>query len=310
MKIGNPDVPPGCFFWGGRVHNGRMNSSLSLRSGPLHCELLPALGGSVAGFWYAGSAILQSAEETPQSAHTAASYPLVPYSNRIGQALLQWDGVDYPLRRNFAPEPHAIHGVGWERAWSVLSCGADCASLEYVHQGDAAWPFAFVARQTLRLTPDQCRLELSLRNLQTHAVPAGLGWHPYFAKSPDMSLHFGASGCWDMDAAKLPVQRNGHAGLDMACAALDLDNCFDGWDGALLLQSAARRIHLRSDLRHLVVYTTPQLERIALEPVSHVNNALALAAQRGVPPQALGLQRLAPGATLSARLSLDIEELS
>ena len=43
----------------------------------------------------------------------AACFPLVPWCNRIGEAAFVFEGRSYALRRNFPPEPHAIHGEGF-----------------------------------------------------------------------------------------------------------------------------------------------------------------------------------------------------
>ncbi len=59
--------------------------------------------------------------------YATAGFPLVPYSNRIGNGSFEWRGKCMTLARNFPPEPHAIHGVGFERAWQVRSRSADSA---------------------------------------------------------------------------------------------------------------------------------------------------------------------------------------
>jgi aldose 1-epimerase len=95
--------------------------------------------------------------------------------------------------------------------------------------------------------------------------------------------------------------------LDIDCSGLDVDHCYDGWNGVLLLSEAGQRIRVTSDLDCLVVFTTPGRDSIAIEPVSHVNNALALAQQSGVTPQALGLRVLQPGETFSARMRIQVQ---
>ena len=64
------------------------------------------------------------------------------------------------LARNFPPEPHAIHGVGFEKPWQVESRAADSAQLRLTHRPDAGWPWAFDARQRITLTDDLLILEL------------------------------------------------------------------------------------------------------------------------------------------------------
>ncbi len=94
---------------------------IELRAGRLRCELHPELGGCIAGFWRDGEPVLRSTPAAQlASARLAGCYPLVPFSNRIGHATLVWQGREHPLGRNNGEEPHAIHGVGWQRPWTVL----------------------------------------------------------------------------------------------------------------------------------------------------------------------------------------------
>ena len=70
----------------------------------------------------------------------------------------------HTLKLTAGDEPHAIHGVGWQRAWRVLEAGVDFARLSYEHQPDETWPFAFVAVQTFRLTTNELVLTLHVEN--------------------------------------------------------------------------------------------------------------------------------------------------
>lgn len=290
------------------MHNPPMSSCLILESGLLRCEIAPTLGGCIAGLWHGPQELLRSTPAAQlQSVRVAGSYPLLPYSNRIGQGRFIWSGKTYSLVPNFAPEPHAIHGVGWERAWTVESASATQAVLGYLHQADGAWPFAFEARQTITLDAQALQLQLSITNRASEPAPAGLGWHPYFAKSAQTHIQFEAAARWDMGADMLPTQRRAHPGLAGDCSSLDVDHCFEGWSGKLLLTEGGLRLRLQSDLSCLVVYTTPQRDSIALEPVSHVNNALQLAQQDGESLESLGLRSLQPGQTLSAHMSITVE---
>src|SRR4030095_7913875 len=97
----------------------------------------------------------------PADAHAAANvrlaacYRLVPYSNRIRDARLRFAGADHALARNFGNHPHAIHGVGWQRAWHIDSSSARRAVMTYEHTavGDdaRAWPWSFQATQAFEL---------------------------------------------------------------------------------------------------------------------------------------------------------------
>ncbi|NVO08003.1 MAG: hypothetical protein HXX19_19685 [Rhodoferax sp.] len=113
-----------------------------------------------------------------------------------------------------------------------------------------------------------------------------------------------------MDAGNLPTRRLDHDGLNTGCGSLDIDHCFDGWDGQLQLSEGGLRMTVSSDLDCLVVYTQPGRNSMAIEPVSHVNNALALARQRGQSPASLGIRVLQPGDSFAARMRIQVEQLA
>ena len=239
---------------------------IELRAGRLRCELHPVLGGSVAGLWMGDAPVLRSTPAAQlASARQAGSYPLVPFSNRIGQASLVWQGTRHPLVRNNGDEPHAIHGIGWQRAWTVLEADERMAMLCHEHRADAGWPFAFDCSHTYRLREGALECTLALTNQSAEPAPAGLGWHPWFPKRPGSRIAFAAAGRWDMGSDKLPTVRQSTNGLDADCAALDVDQCFDGWDGVAHLRDDALRVRVRSDLARLVVFTQPTREHIAIE---------------------------------------------
>jgi aldose 1-epimerase len=280
---------------------------LQLQAGPMVCELEPRLGGCIAGLWLGGTPVLRStAASQLASARQAGSYPLVPFSNRIAQATLQWQGTQHPLVLNNAPEPHAIHGVGWQRPWTVLDSDEQYALLAYEHRPDAAWPFAFDSSQTFRITDHSLEMTLSLTNQSREPVPAGLGWHPFFVKRARSRAYFQAKGRWEMSADKLPTRRVAALGLDADCASLDIDHCYDGWSGVADLRDELLHVRLSSNLSRLVVFTNPTRDNIAMEPVSHVNNAVSLV-HAGADAAELGLAVLQPGESISAQMTIEVE---
>lgn len=284
-----------------------MTRTLLLQHGPIRCELRPDLGGCIAGLWHAGVPVLRSTPgDALHSVRQSGCYPLVPFSNRIAHATLLWQGTGHPLVRNFAPEPHAIHGVGWQRPWEVLEDSPTMALLAHEHRPDAAWPFAYDASQTLVLRENGMELSLSVTNQSGKPAPLGLGWHPYFVKRPGARLRFSATGRWDMGEDKLPTTLQPHGGIDGLTEALEVDHCFEGWNGEATLDDEQLRLRIRSGLPRLVVFTRPDRDTVAIEPVSHASNALSRVAQ-GMDATQLGVHVLEPGATLTAQMQIDIE---
>jgi aldose 1-epimerase len=272
------------------------------------CEIKPELGGCISGLWWADVPVLQS---TPahqlESVRLAASYPLLPFSNRVAYGVLQWQGKQYPLCKNWPPDLHAIHGVGWERPWRVLDQTPHSALLGYQHTPDDFWPFAFDATQSFTLSAQGLAMSLSITNRADHTVPVGLGWHPFFVKRPGCHIRFAAQGCWEMDADALPTHCLPSAGLDTPVDTLTVDHCFDTCTGEVLLQDALITSRITSTVPHLVVYTHPGRGDIAIEPVSHINNAFNRAAQDPGSSAALGVVELAPGANYSCAMRIVIE---
>ncbi len=284
---------------------------MSLRCEALRCEIKPELGGCISGLWMGDVPVLRSTPAADlHSVRQSGSYPLVPFSNRVGHASLQWQGTDHPLVKNFEPEPHAIHGVGWERPWAVLEASDTFALLSYAHRADASWPFDFDSSQAFKLSAGALEMTLGITNQSKVSAPVGLGWHPYFARRPGSRVTFSAQGRWEMGSDKLPTYRSDSPGLDVDCATLAVDHCFDGWRGDLHLRDALLHTRVSSNLTRLVVFTLPERDNIAIEPVSHVNNAVNLMARGVATAEALGLTILQPGETFSCEMRIDVERLA
>jgi aldose 1-epimerase len=111
-----------------------------------------------------------------------------------------------------------------------------------------------------------------------------------------------------LPAGKQPVPPQADFREARAVAGWQVDNCFGGWTGEAELVHAAHRVRLRADCAWLVCYSpsapgAPGVGSgfLALEPVSHVNNAFQLAAT-GVGDT--GMRLLAPGEDMA--LAADI----
>jgi aldose 1-epimerase len=276
--------------------------TLSLQAGGLRLSLRPDLGGAVAGLWLDDLAVLRSdAAAAPGAVRESACFPLVPYSNRLAHQRFQWKGRSYRTEPGFDDEPHSLHGVGWRRAWVVTDSAADRAVLELTHPSDAEWPFAFHAEQVFELTPTSLRISMVATNIDARGAPMGLGWHPYFPKRSRSRIHLEVAERWDNDAMKLPVRKVAQSGIDADVAALDFNNCFEGWRGEARIRDERLSLRLSSSLGRVVVYTPRDKPYFCIEPVSHVSNAIHMAE-----PVAHGVQALAPAQPTSAWMLLQV----
>jgi aldose 1-epimerase len=286
---------------------GSSNLSLELQpfelhAGALRLALRPDLGGCIAGFWHRDTPILRSTEPALLTAsRPSASFPLLPYSNRLGYRKFRWKGHDYTTQPNFENNPHSVHGVGWLRPWEIMSSSALEVVLGYEHAPDADWPFAFEARQYFTLTPQAMSVQMVFTNTADVPQPVGLGWHPYFPKRSRSRLHIELSDRWDSDATQLPTRKVAQPGIDSDVSHLSYDNCFEGWKGPARIRDEKFSLQLSSSLPYLVVYTPADRDYFCVEPVSHVSNAIHMA-----DPAAHGLRTLAPGESFEASMKLEV----
>ena len=291
------------------------NDVIELACGDLQLGVLPGLGGSLAWLSCQGFDLLRRWDGS-DSVRRTASFPLVPYSNRIRQGRFCVQGQAFEVPRNFGDHPHSIHGLGWQRPWQVEHRHAQGCLLTLDHdpqgQGGEDWPFAFHAEQRLKLDEQGLHLHLSVHNRSDRVMPAGLGWHPYFARHQGLYLQCSTRRVWLNDADSLPhecieVPPSWCFEAPRAVQRPGLDNCFSGWDGRASLYWPQARLGISllagPGLEHLVIFTPPEpLDFIAVEPVSHLNNAIDQPR-----PHDHGLVWLAPGHTLTRELHLHVE---
>jgi aldose 1-epimerase len=254
-------------------------------NGDDYCELFPWIGGSIGKWNVQGQPMFREpslASIDAKDPYGMGSFPLVPYSNRIGYGEFEWMGQAVRLRRNFPPEPHAIHGVGFERPWTVQSRTASSAELTLSHDPDDSWPWSFKATQRVILANKALQLRLSVANLERHAVPLGFGHHPYFPKR-GAHLTFTARQVWTVGANGLPsgtVSPSGRFDFREAKAVepVEVDHCFSGWQGPARISWLDRPLALEIDhsreLSSAVLFIRKGADGFCFEPVPHVNNAL------------------------------------
>jgi aldose 1-epimerase len=269
------------------------------------CELFPQIGGSIGGWSVEGQQMLRAASAASIAAldpFGMASFPLVPYSNRIGCATFEWDRKIVTLAPNFPPEPHAIHGVGFARPWACAARTCDSVLLTLIHQADAGWPWPFEARQRISIAERELTLDLTAINLAPRPVPLAFGHHPYFPQK-GAHLTFRARGVWLVGDDGLPSERVKPCGkFDYSRSTPveqgELDHCFTGWTGPAFIAWPGKPLALEISgsctLPCAVVCVRNGADGFCFEPVPHLNNALNL------PDREPAMPIVAPGGKFSA----------
>jgi aldose 1-epimerase len=290
--------------------NEARSDIVTLASGKARLAVAPFLGGSLLGYWWeidgARHDWLVGSREAGIAGHSElllANFPLVPYSNRIrdGRFTFRGRSVDEPIASGHT---NALHGHGWRLPWRVTARGDDVLTMEYEHRphsGEAGWPWPYRAWQRLALTPQALSMTMGIENRAGEAMPAGLGHHPYFPRSPQTQVTATVAGIWWPEAGQLPVERvtpppDSDPRRGVLVDEVGLDHGYAGWDGSARIAWPERRATLAMTadlaLSTLVIFSPPGRSFVCVEPVSHCIDAFNLAAG-GMGDT--GMRVLAPG---------------
>ncbi len=299
-----------------------MKSLHCLRFGAWSAEVAPHIGGSLASFSSAAAGgmhrhWMRPADEAALAACDAfamASFPLVPWCNRIRDGRFTWQGRSVQLAPNRPGSVHAIHGLGWQRPWTVERADERSIELVFEDAGEGEWPFPFRARQRYALDEDGLEIRLELCNTGPTSLPGGLGHHPYFAHRREgvgTRVTAEVEAMWLSDPELLPVS------LSTADPAVDalaqgmrlsdfvLDNNFTGYRRAAQIRwpdGSGLRITASEPLGFMVLYSPGAEPVFVLEAVSNCTDWMNLLDRKvpGATSDTVGGAALEPGASLVA----------
>ena len=253
---------------------------LTLGSGAMSVDVAPHAGGRIAQIRVDGVAQLAGFGDDNASMLAWGSYPMIPWAGRVRHGEFAFEGERYRLPITLGA--HAIHGVGFALPWRVDAQSLRHIELSLALPQDGRWPFGGVARQRIELQSRGLRMRMSA-TAGDRAMPAELGWHPWFLK-PDR-VEFSPRAWYPRDA-------DGMATRPLAPPPPGpWDDCFLN-DAPIVLHRGAQRVTLTSDCTHWVVYDMP-VHATCVEPQSG-------------PPDAFNLEPrvLAPGETLERRFAM------
>jgi aldose 1-epimerase len=299
----------------------------TLRYGTRWTLLAPDTGGSVAAFfdvlpdgtlhhWLRPATAEALAEHDPLG---MASFPLMPYCNRLRDARFSFDGQSIDLSADGNAFPHALHGHAWRRPWARdghnAELHANTATVIFTHEPEMTagkhWPYPYQASQTFTLDEAGLHVTLQARNAGRHAMPFGMGHHPYYPRTPGVTIRAEVRAMWAATPDLLPTALTAHPAVKalasaegMMADAFDLDNNFAGWQrtARIVWPYTGRTLRLEASppFDHLVIYSpVRQPDLLCVEPVSNTADFLNL--DQSV--DSVGGTVLAPGETLTGSFS-------
>lgn len=265
---------------------------LHLTHAHLRAQILPEVGGALAGFdyykdhkWVPLMRPFEPLATTPPASapdpNQLACYPLLPWSNRISEGGFHADGHRITLSANRHDDPYPIHGSGWQRLWRVLSHNDHEARLTLdEYSADA---YAYQASLHYLLHEDALEVALQVTNTGARTLPFGLGLHPFFPRHGEAMLRAPAAQVWLNDGhSPLPVKRVDVPpawNFNHARTLPDgLNHGFQGWDGDAVIEWPAYglRLQVETDVDTFVLYTPAGEDFFCFEPVDHAINAMHL----------------------------------
>lgn len=281
-----------------------------LAKGDMLLELDPCAGGAVSKFKHRDLDVLRPAPDREGPAFDplqSASFAMIPFVGRIHDGLFRINGSEIALHANVPPEPHAIHGHGWQDVWKVEAHAKTTATLLYHHEADA-WPWSYDARQTFRLTENSLSVELAVTNLSQTPMPAGLGWHPYFDRT-GATLIVPTSHIWNVDAetgetTPSPIKITDDLSRARIVEDLTLDTAYTVAPGSIEINWPTHGVSIKSDpvFSHAAVFVPAGEDYFCAEPITHAPNAI----NSELPDEVTGLDWLKPGETLAGKIRLTV----
>ncbi len=241
---------------------------IELRAGPAACTISAVDGGRVASLNVGGVELIVGPD--PWLPATGwGSYPMVPWAGRIRNGRFRFDGVDHQLPINFAP--HAIHGTGFEQPWEVVARDGRSAAIAC----RLTWPFGGEAEQLIELADDSLTCILVVR-AGPQAMPATIGWHPWFVKPERVDLQFERMYLRDDDYIT-------DGRIVAPPPQPPWDDCFDGPLATPRLWIGGVEVSITSDCDYWVVYDMPAYAT-CVEPQSALPDAFNIGGATSLDP--------------------------
>ena len=283
---------------------GRMTERITLETDEAIVEVIPLLGGSLAGFDLKAGAdrppIFRRWSGESESPRTFAAIPMVPFFARISGGGITVDGTFYPIERNDPEDTNPLHGDGWQSPWNIVERTPTRAALRL--RSRKIRPFDYESNLEYRLDGAELRVRLSIRNCAERPLPYGMGLHPWFPRTQDVTLRARMDGTWNVQPPVLPTTPEPDpipAGWDFSqgqkLPTEYIDNSFTGWDGQARIEwpDQGYAVTIKADpaikLSHLYA-PGPELPFFCFEQITHMIDAFNIPA----PPERTGLRVLGP----------------
>ncbi|MEM8621109.1 MAG: aldose epimerase [Actinomycetota bacterium] len=237
-------------------------------------------GGRLAQITVGGHPLLIDDADSRSKSSRWGAFPQAPWTNRIRNGRFRLFGVDQQLETNHADRPaaggveqrHAIHGTVYARPWILVDKSTTTVTAQCPIDTRLGWPYPGTATHRVSLAVDavQCELSVAFDGApDTPAMPAEIGWHPWFVKPA--RLDFEPVAMYARDATDMFI------GELIEPSAGPWDDCFVSHEPITLHydRPGASTVTVTSDCDHWIVFDKPD-HATCVEPQSGPPDAVSI----------------------------------
>lgn len=290
--------------------------------------LLPSLGGGVAAWQLNSSHAVNQTKSAfdlwrpwngiSTDCYSLASFPMVPWSNRISQGGFAQEGKHHAIALNRIGEAYPIHGDGWLQPWVLTQPSEDTAVMTLVSSKFQENPYSYQAEQRFVLREEGMEQTLSVTHMGESPLPYGLGQHPWFLRSASTSLHAFVKGVWLSGIDPMPIEHTGdfpeswNLNTSIDVNGTLVDNAFTGWAGDASVHYPDKNLKItvcvpdvlanKNQEGFCLLYRPEHGPAFCFEPITHPIDAFHL-------PGRPGLVDLNYGETLTLKVNWGLEAL-
>ncbi|WP_075187116.1 hypothetical protein [Teredinibacter haidensis] len=306
---------------------------LSTGDGRCKLSLMPAFGGLINGLWLSPSAGAEPVsviagihtKEALLNNNQYRGVALYPFPNRLDAGQYCWLGETQQFGINEEAFNNTLHGYLYRKPAKVVAVeegeSTSRVELEYdLSDTEAGYPFSVSVRiEYLLSSTDGLTQIFKIVNNHSHAIPVGVGWHPYFelpgCSADELRLSIPAVERAVIDERMLPTgEYTSYNQFQASCAIAStaFDDCFRLADqasqGNVRVSLFSPVDNLRLDVwqrsgpkgyNFIQLYIPPDRKSVAIEPMTCGINAFNTGD---------GLIELAPGEEFQAHCGVQLSK--
>ena len=280
---------------------------IELASGAARLAIDVERGGRVASWSIGGRELLVGPPAPDDRSIRWGCFLMAPWAGRLADGRLRTgDGRLVQVPRTHGR--HAIHGLVWNRAWSVMEADRERAVLACNLPADL-WPSGATVRQEVRLTGERLDVVATI-TAGPASMPAALGWHPWIRRDAgahdDVALRVDASEVLRTDrliptGETEPVLGRTDLRSGPRLGRRRLDHAYVAARSPAVLRWRDLELTIAWDPSPSTLVVHTPTARLCIEPQTSWPNAPAL---EGDARERSGLQQLRPGESLTASMSM------